>query len=94
MSELSATHPENHLVATAMRAVDCVSEVQWCYDRRYKVWFTSDATAVQIETFLAKLETECGFRPSVTHVPGNNIVVDAETVPIEIEDDTEVTSDE
>jgi hypothetical protein len=89
MSERSADHPENHLVATAMREVDCVSEVQWCYDTRYKVWFTTDATDVQIETFLDKLEVECGFRPSVTQVPGNNIVVDDETVPIEIEDDTE-----
>lgn len=94
MSELSADHPENAPVATAMREVKCIRAVEWCHDTTYKVWFTSHTTEAQIEHFLDKLEAECRFTPTDEQVRGRNVLVDRETVPIEINDETAAVSDD
>lgn len=85
MNEIHTDPPENSAIAEAMRDVECVRRVKWCYDRTYVIQFAVTATAEQIEVFLDEIETECGLTPKDDQPRGRGVLVQREFVAIEIE---------
>lgn len=83
-TKLPDDHPENSPAAEAMRDVECVCSVEWCYERTYMIRFAATATAKQIEAFLDEVEAECGLTPTDDQ-PRRGVLVQREFMDIEIE---------
>lgn len=83
-TKLPDDHPENSAIAEAMRDVECVRRIKWCYDRAYNIQFAVTATAEQIEVFLDEVEAECGLTPTDDQPRGRGVLVQREYIDIEI----------
>lgn len=85
-TKLPDDHPENSPAAMAMRDVECVRGVEWCYGTTYTIQFTVTASAEQIEAFLDEVESECGLVPTDDQPRGRVARVHREYIVIEIEE--------
>jgi hypothetical protein len=91
------THPQYDPDIQTLRTYPEVAQIEWAYDETYKVRFTTDAgMGGQIDTFVARLRDESSFAEvgGPASRSGNSILIQREETPIEINDDTEVTSNE
>lgn len=82
---LPSDHPATSSIAEAMREIECISGVQWCYERTYNIRFDATATTEQIEAVLDEIETECGLTPTDDQPRGRGVLVHREFVDIEID---------
>jgi hypothetical protein len=89
-------HPQYDPDIQTLRTYPEVARIEWAYDERYKVSFTTDAVmGSQIDAFVARLREESSFAEvgGPASRSGNSILIQREETTIAI-NDTEVTSDE
>lgn len=91
------THPQFDPDIQRLRTYPEVHRIDWTYDERYKVRFTSTAVmSSQIDEFVARLRNESSFDEvgGPASRSGNSILIQREETSIEIDDTEKVMDDE